>query len=516
MAVLTVARIQHRRGVKSDLPPALYEAELGFCLDTRELYIGNSVAAGGNTQILTNTSAVVSSIPYQFLSDTSVTSQTGSDPNNPVIRTLQQEIDDLWVNVKAYGAQGDGHTDDTDAINRAIRDLYTKTLTSQESEFQSQKAIWFPSGTYVITSALLVYPYVCLVGEHADTTKVVLTADGSQPAVITVVDSLGQTGASIGNNGATVPQYIQMANLTVSSTGDENLVLLQRSNHVQFRNCVFLGNWLPDDAIPNPAPKAVVIETLGSAIESSHFDFINCRFTQIPWAFNCEDNVNYVTFDGCEFSLLHLGIRTNNPPLEPGPSYATAVNCVFRDIESYGISWLSNTSGAGPGITSTTCRFVHVGYKTPDNCILWGPYSNVCSSIGDVFDLSLFSVPIADQGTGNMIVDAQYNNIITNVSVVNVDTTTPYNVSLTDSVIVAQPATAGGAITLNLPSPAVNGRLLTIKDGEGDASNNNIVVDPGLTASIESGGVGVDYVINTNWQSTSLLYNATLAKWLII
>jgi hypothetical protein len=115
-----------------------------------------------------------------------------------------------------------------------------------------------------------------------------------------------------------------------------------------------------------------------------------------------------------------------------------------------------------------------------------------------------------------MIVDAQYNNIITNVSVVNVDTTTPYNVSLTDSVIVAQPATAGGAITLNLPSPAVNGRLLTIKDGEGDASNNNIVVDPGLTASIESGGVGVDYVINTNWQSTSLLYNATLAKWLII
>lgn len=515
MAVLTVARIQHRRGVKSDLPQTLNEAELGFCLDTRELYIGNSVAVGGNTQILTNTSSVVPIIPYQFVSDTSVVSQTGANANEPVIRSLQQQMDDMWVNVKAYGAQGDGHTDDTDAINRAIRDLYTKTLTSQESVFQAQKAIWFPSGTYVISSVLLVYPHVCLVGEHADTTKVIMTAGSSQPCVLTVVDSMGQTDVSIGNNGATVPQYIQISNITFASTGNQDIVRLYRSNHVQFRNCVFQGSWMPTQAIPNPAPTAVVIDTLGSAIVSSHFDFINCQFTQIPWAFNCEENVNFISFDGCEFSLLHVGIRANNPPLESGPRYATAVNCVFQDIESYGIMWLSNSSGAGPGITSTTCRFLHVGYQTPDNCILWGPYSNVCSSIGDVFDLSIVSIPILDQGAGNMIVDAQYNNTITTVKVTNVATTTAYNIAFNDSVIIAQPATAGGAITLNLPSPAANGRLLTIKDGEGDAFNNNILLAPGA-ASIESTGVGVNYAINTNWQSTTLLYNSTLSKWLII
>ena len=515
MAVLTVARIQHRRGIEADLPVNLYEGELGFCLDTRKLFIGNSAAVGGNTQILTNLPSTVTSIPYEFLSDTSVASETGPSANTPVIRTLQQQIDDQWVNVKAYGAQGDGHTDDTDAINRAIRDLYTKTLTTQESAYQTQKAVWFPSGKYVISQPLLIYPYACLVGEHADTTVIEMTALSLQSSVVTTVDSLGQTDANIGLNGATVPQFIFISNLTFSTTGNENIVVLTRSNHVKFQNCIFQGSWQPGVAIPSPAPQGVLINTLGNALICNNFEFLNCRFVYIPWAFNCEDNVDYLSFSGCEFSQLHLGIRTSNPALQPGPSYATAVNCVFQDIESYGISWLSNISGAGPGITSTTCRFVHVGYQTPDNCIYWGPYSNKCSSVGDVFDLSVLTIPILDDGTGNMIVDAQYNNIITNVSVVNVATTTAYDVGLSESVIVAQPTTATGAITINLPDPAKNGRMLTIKDGEGTASTNNIFVDPGA-ASIESGGVGVDYVMSTDWQTVTLVYNEILSRWLIV
>jgi hypothetical protein len=135
--------------------------------------------------------------------------------------------------------------------------------------------------------------------------------------------------------------------------------------------------------------------------------------------------------------------------------------------------------------------------------------------VGDVFDLSVLTIPILDDGTGNMIVDAQYNNIITNVSVVNVATTTAYDVGLSESVIVAQPTTATGAITINLPDPAKNGRMLTIKDGEGTASTNNIFVDPGA-ASIESGGVGVDYVMSTDWQTVTLVYNEILSRWLIV
>ena len=57
MAVVQISRIQHRRGVKS-LLPQLAAGELGWAVDTQELYIGNgTVAEGapetGNTKIIT-------------------------------------------------------------------------------------------------------------------------------------------------------------------------------------------------------------------------------------------------------------------------------------------------------------------------------------------------------------------------------------------------------------------------------------------------------------------------------
>lgn len=53
MTINVISQIQHRRGIKTDLPPQLAEGELGFCLDTRQLFIGNSGGFGDNTEILT-------------------------------------------------------------------------------------------------------------------------------------------------------------------------------------------------------------------------------------------------------------------------------------------------------------------------------------------------------------------------------------------------------------------------------------------------------------------------------
>ena len=40
MAVVQISRIQHRRGLSENLPQ-LSSAELGWSIDTQELYIGN-------------------------------------------------------------------------------------------------------------------------------------------------------------------------------------------------------------------------------------------------------------------------------------------------------------------------------------------------------------------------------------------------------------------------------------------------------------------------------------------
>jgi O-acetylhomoserine/O-acetylserine sulfhydrylase-like pyridoxal-dependent enzyme len=57
MAVIQISRIQHRRGLQADLPN-LASAELGWSVDTRQLYIGNGTTEEGapslgKTEILT-------------------------------------------------------------------------------------------------------------------------------------------------------------------------------------------------------------------------------------------------------------------------------------------------------------------------------------------------------------------------------------------------------------------------------------------------------------------------------
>ena len=56
---------------------------------------------------------------------------------------MQQKFDDV-ASVKDFGATGDGSTDDTAAINRALFQLY-----SRATKYTNTQSIIFPAGTYV-------------------------------------------------------------------------------------------------------------------------------------------------------------------------------------------------------------------------------------------------------------------------------------------------------------------------------------------------------------------------------
>jgi glucan 1,3-beta-glucosidase len=65
----------------------------------------------------------------------------------------------VFRNVKDYGAKGDGRTDDTVAIQRAITEGNRCTPGFCESSTTTPALVYFPGGTYVISSSLIDYYY---------------------------------------------------------------------------------------------------------------------------------------------------------------------------------------------------------------------------------------------------------------------------------------------------------------------------------------------------------------------
>ncbi len=72
----------------------------------------------------------------------------------PAIRALPPES--TWVNLKSFGARGDGKTDDTAAIQKAI---------------DEHRVIYIPSGDYIISNTIKLRPDTVLIGLHPSTTQ---------------------------------------------------------------------------------------------------------------------------------------------------------------------------------------------------------------------------------------------------------------------------------------------------------------------------------------------------------
>ena len=113
MPIVSISRIQHRRGKKTDLPQ-LAAGELGWVIDDQRLYIGNGTVADGapavgNTEIVTaGSSAFTTALTYVYkgyLGD-STPVQTGT--SGDLSRTLQQTLDadtDLKHNIQEHNCQ---------------------------------------------------------------------------------------------------------------------------------------------------------------------------------------------------------------------------------------------------------------------------------------------------------------------------------------------------------------------------------------------------------------------------
>ena len=176
MAVVQISRIQVRRGKGTNGIPQLAGGEFGWAVDNRALYIGNgSVAEGspavGNTKIITEHDDLFTlANTYTYLNG--ITVQTGASATSPITRTLQERLDEI-VNVRSFRVTGDGVTDETVAIQRAIDQLYINSSTKGTE--QSRVRLYFPAGKYVVTDTIYIPPYCTIYGDGMDKTVFSMT-----------------------------------------------------------------------------------------------------------------------------------------------------------------------------------------------------------------------------------------------------------------------------------------------------------------------------------------------------
>ena len=255
MAVTQISRIQNRRGLNQDLPQ-LAGAELGWSVDTRKLYIGNGTIeegapVAGITEVLTQYTDLAALIgSYTFKGNvTEYTVETGSSILNPTVRSFQQKFDD-FVNVRDFGALGNGVADDTASIRRAIEQIYKESENNFDT--RTRRTIYIPAGTYITSNVISIPPNARLVGDGPNSTTISLQYGNL--SVANICDSAFQSGSTIGSGGATLPDSIEISGIGFTNTAQEiqyPLLNIDSASNVRINNTRFQSNIKAGSTYPN-------------------------------------------------------------------------------------------------------------------------------------------------------------------------------------------------------------------------------------------------------------------------
>ena len=378
MAILQISRITARKGLVEDLPQPLAGAELGWATDERRLFIGNGpledgAPVVGNTEILTEFSDILSFAgQYTYKGEAAgYTAQTGVTSGSPVSQSIQSRLDSYAV-VTDFGATGDGQTDDTAAINRALFQLYCV-----QANAQIRRSLFFPAGNYIVTDSILIPPYACLYGEGSNSSIIdfqvqnwaantayaqgvlVYYVPGSayyrsvvpvpatgisitNPAywaaeslpdyVMQTADSLQQTGVNIATNGAIAPTNIEITSIGIRTNQLNNAMLIDKAQQCSFSLMTITGPLLTSSLTTSVDDTRAVDWLSTPSLPCTQINFDNCAFLGFTYAINTDQQIRGATVTNSAFDTLYQGAVLGG--VSPSNGGATGVKFISNSFDN--------------------------------------------------------------------------------------------------------------------------------------------------------------------------------------
>ena len=366
------------------MPQPLAGAELGWAVDDRRLFIGNGALEEGapvvgNTEILTEFSDILSFAgQYTYKGEAAgYTAQTGATPGSPITQSIQSRLDSYAV-ITDFGAVGDGSTDDTEAINRALYQLYCV-----QNNTAIRRSLFFPAGTYIVSDTIKIPPYAKLYGEGADSsiisfsvqnwtantayaqgvlvyyvptttyyrsiapvpaTGIVISnalywaAESLPSYVVQTADSLQQTGVNIATNGATPPKNIDVSGMAIFTNQLNDGLLIENAQQCFFDSINIIGPLIQTELTTSVDDTLAMDWASTPSLPCQHVNFNNCRFSGFTYAINTEQQINGAVISDSQFDTLYQAVVLGGAsPSNGGPTGVKMMHNIFDSIYEEGI-----------------------------------------------------------------------------------------------------------------------------------------------------------------------------------
>ena len=429
MAIVQISRITQRKGLTTDLPQPLAGAELGWAVDDRRLFIGNGTIEDGapvvgNTEVLTEFSDILgfaTSYTYEGAA-AGYTVQTGATAGSPVSQSLQARLDSYAI-VTDFGAVGDGTTDDTAAINRALFELYCREINPQ-----IRRSLFFPAGTYIVTDTIAVPPYAKLYGEgnnssiinfnvQAHTSLIayapgILVSDSGSfyrslidvPIGVVIgnttywaaeslpeyvgrtADSLQQTGVNIATNSATAPRNIDISAMAFTTNQLNNGFLWQAAEQCSMDSVTVEGPLTTVELVDSVEDTRAIDWASTVSLVNTNIVINNCKFKGFTYGSETDQQINGIVFSNNQLDTLYQGIVLGDTVvINGGATGVRVVQNTFDNIYIQGIVFTNVSRNVSAYNTFYDVGNHFNGAALPASSIINIDTENNVS-VGDMFD----------------------------------------------------------------------------------------------------------------------------------